>query len=176
MDKPSLRIKHFNLRKSLSAENHQVFSALILNHLISDLEAYDHMGVYISMVHEVDTRKIIEWCFEHHKNVYVPKILKEGMIFVKIHSLDECTLNRMGILEPISNQAVDGIELMIVPMLAYNERRHRLGYGKAYYDRYLLAHPCVKVGICYRANFEQDLIESSTDVQLDKIITENGSV
>ena len=176
MDKPSLRNKHLNLRKSLSAENHQVFSALIFNYLLSDLETYDHIGVHISMAHEVDTRKIIEWCFEHNKNVYVPKVLKDGMIFVQIQSLDECTLNRMGILEPISNQATNSIELMIVPMLAYNERRHRLGYGKAYYDRYLNTHACEKLGICYSANFEQELIESSTDVQLDKIITENGVI
>ena len=172
MDKPSLRIKHLNLRKSLSAENHQVFSALIFKRLLSDLERFEHIGIYISMAHEVDTRKIIAWCFEHNKKVYVPKVLKEGMIFVQIVSLDECTLNRMGILESISSQASDGIQLMIVPMLAFNERKHRLGYGKAYYDRYLQSHPCMKVGICYDANLEPLLIESSTDVKLDKILTE----
>ena len=172
MDKPSLRIKHLNLRKSLSAENHQVFSALIFNYLLNDLECFEHIGIYISMAHEVDTRKIIAWCFEHNKKVYVPKVLKDGMIFVQIESLDECTLNRMGILEPISNQASEGIQLMIVPMLAFNERKHRLGYGKAYYDRYLQSHPCMKVGICYDANLEPLLIESSTDVKLDKILTE----
>lgn len=176
MDKPSLRIKHLNLRKTLSAEDHQRFSALIFQRLLSDLETYEHIGIYISMAHEVDTRKVIAWCFEHNKSVYVPKILKEGMIFVRIQSLEECTLNRMGILEPISNEAFDEVELMIIPMLAYNERRHRLGYGKAYYDRYLQSHACIKVGICYDANFEQDLIESSTDVQLDKIITEKGVI
>ena len=172
MDKPSLRIKHLNLRKSLSAENHQVFSALIFNYLLNDLKRYEHIGIYFSMAHEVDTRRIIAWCFEHNKKVYVPKVLKDGMIFVQIESLDECTLNRMGILEPISNQASEGIQLMIVPMLAFNERKHRLGYGKAYYDRYLQSHPCMKVGICYDANLEPLLIESSTDVKLDKILTE----
>ena len=149
-----------------------MFSALIFKRLLSDLERFEHISIYISMAHEVDTRKIIAWCFEHNKKVYVPKVLKDGMIFVQIQSLDECTLNRMGILEPISNQASDGIQLMIVPMLAFNERKHRLGYGKAYYDRYLQSHPCMKVGICYDANLEPLLIESSTDVKLDKILTE----
>lgn len=149
-----------------------MFSALIFKRLISDLERFEHIGIYISMAHEVDTRKIIAWCFEHNKKVYVPKVLKDGMIFVQIESLDECTLNRMGILEPISNQASEGIQLMIIPMLAFNERRHRLGYGRAYYDRYLQSHDCTKVGICYDANLEPLLIESSTDVKLDKILTE----
>ena len=149
-----------------------MFSALIFKRLISDLERFEHIGIYISMAHEVDTRKIIAWCFEHNKKVYVPKVLKDGMIFVQIESLDECTLNRMGILEPISNQASEGIQLMIIPMLAFNERKHRLGYGKAYYDRYLQSHECTKVGICYDANLEPLLIESSTDVKLDKILTE----
>ncbi len=149
-----------------------MFSALIFKRLLSDLERFEHIGIYISMAHEVDTRKIIAWCFEHNKKVYDPKVLKDGMIFVQIQSLDECTLNRMGILEPISNHASEGIQLMSVPMLAFNERKHRLGYGKAYYDRYLQSHPCMKVGICYDANLEPLLIESSTDVKLDKILTE----
>ena len=149
-----------------------MFSALIFKCLLSDLERFEHIGIYISMAHEVDTRKIIAWCFEHNKKVYVPKVLKDGMIFVQIESLDECTLNRMGILEPISNQASEGIQLMIIPMLAFNERRHRLGYGRAYYDRYLQSHECTKVGICYDANLEPLLIESSTDVKLVKILTE----
>lgn len=174
MDKASLRIKHLNLRKTLSAEDHQRFSALIFKQLLQDLKTYDHIGIYVSMAHEVDTRKIIEWCFAHHKNIYVPKILKEGMIFVRIHNISECALNRMGILEPIANEASEGIELMIIPVLAFNERRHRLGYGKAYYDRYLSACDCVKVGICYDFNIEPDLIETNTDVELDKILTDKS--
>ncbi len=176
MDKSSLRIKHLNLRKSLSAEDHQGFSALIFKQLIKDIELYDHIGIYISMAHEVDTRSIMEWCFRNHKKVYVPKILKSGMIFVHIQDLSECKMNHIGILEPISNEASEGIELMIVPLLAFNARRHRLGYGKAYYDRYLRAHDCMKVGICYDANFEPELIESDTDIKLDKIITEKGMI
>lgn len=176
MDKQSLRIQHLNLRKAMSAEDHQRFSALIFNQLFPELQSFEHIGCYISMAHEVDTRAIIDWCLTHDKKLYVPKILKEGMIFVRIQSLEECTMNRMGILEPISNEVFDGIELMFVPMLAFNERRHRLGYGKAYYDRYLRAHACLKIGLCYGANLEPLLIESSNDVQLDKIITENGII
>lgn len=174
MDKPSLRQKHLNHRKTLSAEDHQRFSALIFRHALVELELYEHIGIYISMPHEVDTRQMMDWCFKHNKHVYVPKILKEGMIFVEIKSLEECLMNRMGILEPISNIAYDTIELMLVPMLAFNERKHRLGYGKAYYDRYLSKHAVLKVGLCYQGDFEVELVESTTDVQMDKIITENG--
>ena len=54
MDKQSLRLKHLKLRRSLSAETHQRLSALIFKALLSDLESHEHIGVYISMTHEVE--------------------------------------------------------------------------------------------------------------------------
>lgn len=174
MDKSSLRQKHLDLRKALSAEDHKRFSALIFKYALVDLNQFKHIGIYISMSHEVETRKMIDWCIANDKHVYVPKVLKEGMIFVEIRSINECIANRIGILEPIASEACTNIELMLVPMLAYNERKHRLGYGKAYYDCYLSKYACFKVGLCYSANFENELIESCSDVQLDKIITEKG--
>lgn len=131
MFKSELRIKHLNIRKSMSVEERNRFSALIFNRLIQFAKYHERIGVYISMVHEVDTRQFINWCFLNNKHVYVPKILDKQMIFIEIHSIDECSMNKMGILEPISNTPTsDNIELMIVPMLAYNGRNYRLGYGK----------------------------------------------
>lgn len=173
MLKSDLRIKHLNIRKNMSVEERNRFSTLIYNRLIDFCEIYNHIGVYISMSHEVDTRKFIQWCFNQRKHVYVPKIVKDEMKFIEIHSLDECTTNKMGILEPISSiETNHPIELMVVPLLAFNSKGYRLGYGKAYYDRYLSLHESYTLGICFSINLENGLIEEEHDVKLAQIFTE----
>jgi len=173
MLKSDLRVKHLKLRNNLSVEEQMRFSTLIFNRLIQVAIMYNHIGVYISMHHEVDTRMFIQWCFDNHKHVYVPKIIHNKMIFIEIHNLDECKENRMGILEPITNiESTQSIELMIVPMLAYNQRNYRLGYGKGYYDQYLSQHETYKLGICFSMNLENELIEEEHDVKLAQIFTE----
>ena len=173
MLKSDLRIKHLNIRKNMSVEERIRFSTLIFNRLKEASINYQRIAVYISMEHEVDTRMYIDWCFKMGKSVYVPKIVNKQMIFIQIHSLDECILNKMGILEPISNISTqDQIELNIVPMLAYNARNYRLGYGKGYYDQYLSGSSADTIGICFSINFEPELIEQSHDEKLEKIFTE----
>ena len=173
MLKSDLRIKHLNIRKNMSVEERERFSTLIFNRLTQFAKYNNHIGVYISMEHEVDTRRFIEWCFNLNKHVYVPKIVDKKMIFIEIHSLNECSINKMGILEPITNVPTQSkIELMVVPMLAYNERNYRLGYGKGYYDQYLSDCECYKCGFCFSINYEPELIEQSHDVKLAQIFTE----
>ena len=173
MLKSDLRIKHLSIRKNMSVEERNRFSALIFNRLIQLAKYHERIGVYISMDHEVDTRRFIDWCLLNNKHVYVPKIVNKQMIFIEIHSLDDCLINKMGILEPIINTPTsDEIELMIVPMLAYNERNYRLGYGKGYYDQYLKTSNAYRLGICFSMNFEPELFEQEHDEKLAQIFTE----
>jgi len=173
MLKSDLRIKHLTIRKNMSVEERNRFSALIFNRLTQFAKYHERIGVYISMDHEVDTRRLIEWCLLNQKKVYVPKIVDQHMIFIEIHSLVDCSINKMGILEPIINTPTsDEIELMIVPMLAYNERNYRLGYGKGYYDQYLKTSNAYRLGICFSMNFEPELFEQEHDEKLAQIFTE----
>lgn len=173
MLKSDLRIKHLTIRKNMSVEERERFSSLIFNRLIQFAKYHNRIGVYISMEHEVDTRRFIDWCLLNKKHVYVPKIVNKQMIFIEIHSFDECSINKMGILEPYTNSPTsDEIELMIVPMLAYNERNYRLGYGKGYYDQYLKTSNAYRLGICFSVNFEPELFEQEHDVKLAQIFTE----
>lgn len=173
MLKSDLRVKHLKLRNNLSVEEQMRFSTLIFNQLTEFAKTFNHIGVYISMHNEVDTRMFIQWCFNQNKHVYVPKIVKNKMIFIEIQNLNECVINKMGILEPITSiETNQSIELMVVPMLAYNQRNYRLGYGKGYYDQYLSQHDSYKLGICFSMNLENELFEEEHDVKLAQIFTE----
>jgi 5-formyltetrahydrofolate cyclo-ligase len=72
-------------------------------------------------------------------------------------------------------------DLLLVPMLAFDDRGHRLGYGGGYYDRTLAAlraaDPRVRaIGVAYSAQRVPLLPDSETDMRLDAIVTETGSV
>jgi len=85
----------------------------------------------------------------------------------------ELKKSNYGILEPRSNTPYPGtIDIQVIPMLAFNERHFRLGYGKGYYDAYLADYSGKKVGICFSEDLEPGLTETAQDVACDEIVTE----
>ena len=97
---------------------------------------------YIDFGGEVGTRPLIMEAWKLGKTVWVPKVHGKTMDFYDIHSFDELKPGAYGIPEPedgIPAKAEDG--LMIMPGVAFDTARNRVGYGGGYYDRYLEAHP-----------------------------------
>jgi|GEM_PF-5561407 len=130
---------------------------LIFNNILSleEFRESDLILSYISTEKEIDTRKLIQTCFELKKKVAVPKTLlkTDGVHIIKfyeINSFDDVEEGRFGILEPLSWCGSDTVTtrpevriedaakpLCILPALACNKRGYRLGYGKGCYDRFL---------------------------------------
>ena len=88
---------------------------------------------------------------------------------------DEFEQNSYNILEPVSCEAVDplSIEMVLVPLLAFDKKGYRVGYGKGFYDIFLqqCSADCIKVGLSY---FDPiDAIEDAAhfDVPLNLCIT-----
>ena len=64
-------------------------------------------------------------------------------------------------------------DLLLVPLLAFDRRGHRLGYGGGYYDRTIAAHPGIRtIGCAYAAQEVQEVPAGPTDMRLDAIATE----
>lgn len=61
--------------------------------------------------------------------------------------------NSYGILEPLESEVASPalIDIIIIPLLAFDEKGYRVGYGKGYYDRYLkeCRDDCIKIGVSY---------------------------
>ena len=173
MDKAALRQKHKDRRieTDLSANLDQSFQ--IQEKIWSKIESFKSIGIYVSMKGEVQTLDLIKKCLDAGKMVCVPKIVKGIMVFVTIKEFSECALGHFGILEPISNEPCQNpIDVQVIPMLAFNERNYRLGYGKGYYDAYLKNYTGLKLGICYSSDFDPELRETEFDVKCDEILTE----
>ena len=71
-------------------------------------------------------------------------------------------------------------DILIVPLLAFDRRGHRLGYGAGYYDMTLTAlrekKPIVAVGIAYAAQEVDTVPITPRDARLDLVLTENETI
>jgi len=132
--------------------------------------------------HEVETQDYFDLVHNRHPqvNIVVPvvdpvnKVLRHALV----HEEVEMEKNRFGIPEPkvpVSFLYPVQIDMVIVPMLAFDDKGHRLGYGAGLYDRFLaLTRPsCIKIGVCFEANHLKEFLPVEPhDVPLDFVITE----
>ena len=173
MNKVALRQKHKELRLRMDPALIQAASVQIQEKLWLRLSGVQSVGIYIAMNTEVQTQVLINRLLANDKIVCVPKIVNGTLVFIRIRDINECAMSTFGIMEPLSNEPYEGlIEVQVIPMLAFNERHFRLGYGKGYYDYYLHNYSGLKLGICFSLNSENELKETQFDVKCDKIITE----
>ena len=100
------------------------------------------------------------------------------MHFVSWKKNDVLFVNRFGMLEPIKTQAKVP-DVMLIPSLAFDAYKYRLGYGKGFYDRYLNNYlkkfkNILSVGVAFSFQRHHKLPINQNDVKLDFIITEKG--
>ena len=96
---------------------------------------------YIDFRNEVGTKKIIKEAWSLGKKVAVPKVTGSSMEFYCIKSFDELSPGSWGIPEPNPETVACGKNvLVIMPGAVFDANKHRIGYGKGYYDKYLANH------------------------------------
>jgi 5-formyltetrahydrofolate cyclo-ligase len=87
-------------------------------------------------------------------------------------------INKYGILEPVKSK-LKIPNIILVPLLAFDKDKHRLGYGKGYYDRYLNKYlkkfkNILTVGVAFSFQKHHKLPINNRDVKLNYILTEKG--
>ena len=97
--------------------------------------------------------------------------------FVTIEDLAQLKKGMLNIYEPVGEViAKNMIDVMIVPMVAYDKNRHRLGHGKGYYDRYLADYQGLKIGLAYKYQEVENIPWEKHDIKMDIIINEEGII
>ncbi len=179
MLKKDIRLNYQKLRTALSSEEVSSFSKALIEFL-RELPiwefTYFHLFLPIDDKKEADTYQLVHLLWESGKKVVIPKIKDQLELEHYLLETDtELQLNQWGIPEPSMGTTVspEQIEVVFVPLLAFDRLGHRVGYGKGYYDRFLenCRPGVVKVGLSFFGPVDaiSDLREQ--DIALDYCIT-----
>ncbi|TYZ13482.1 5-formyltetrahydrofolate cyclo-ligase [Hymenobacter lutimineralis] len=114
-----------------------------------------HMFLPIPHQHEPDMWPLIRalWAQHPYLQLAVPVVQPDGQTLRHFHLTPdtELVMNRWGIPEPVDATEVfpPQLDAVLVPLLAFDESGHRVGYGKGFYDRFLMeCHPeAVRIGV-----------------------------
>lgn len=180
-DKNKLRSVFLTIRRSMTLEEYNIGSEKITHQLFEQLQFKnaDTVHTYVSLKNrrEVATERIIEKAIELQKRVIVPKMGLNGQLsHHQIFGLDDLEPNKWGVFEPIADRPVklSDISLIIVPMVGADFQRNRIGYGKGYYDRFLLNSNTFSIGLCFNCTLSwSNLPVEPFDQKPNQIITEN---
>ena len=148
MTKKEARIKYKKLRQNLSAEERDQKSCAIANQLLQlpiwD-QQYFHVFLSIEEHFEVDTEYILHILAGKDKDILIAKsdFESRGMLHYLLTDGTKIRKNEYNIPEPVEDSDGSGevadskIDVVFVPLLAFDQNGHRVGYGKGFYDRFL---------------------------------------
>jgi 5-formyltetrahydrofolate cyclo-ligase len=181
-DKQLLRARARALRSSLSPAEILEKSERICHNLMDVLDGANPIMVYVSKPMEVHTRALIVQLLAQGKTVIVPIIEKDTKTLRLSYIKDPAVLSQstFDVSEPVGHelpaQASD-VKAVIIPMLAFDKRGNRLGYGAGYYDRFLTAHPhMTRIGIAFACQELMEIPADPTDAGMDMIVTDTGII
>ena len=177
-NKKALRSFYRKKRSALTSAERADASAAILELIISEtLIGKGLVMLYLDSIghHEIPMEKWFD-TFKGHQ-ICVPKVLDangkmEAVIWEKGMPVKP---NQWGIMEPVSNTYINPktIVTVVVPLLCFDQSGHRVGYGKGYYDRFLLrcASRCKTIGVSCFAPVEKIDGTQATDISLNTVVT-----
>ena len=178
--KKILRKKYYHLRKKNYYEIDRKFFFPLLRLIKSNFKKKDlKLALYYPSNFELNVLKFLENNYIKNKNVLLPAIeRKNNMNFYSWEKNQALIVNQFGMLEP-NKTKIKIPNLMLIPILAFDKHKYRLGYGKGFYDRYLKKYlkkfkNIVTVGVAFSFQKYHKLPIDKNDVKLNYILTEKG--
>jgi len=170
------------MRRDLSPEAYAAANAGLLNEFQQiNFDGVKCISLFLPMLErrEPDTFLLIDWLKQKHPAIKLAFPKTNFAASIMEHFGDDAELeidsNDYGIPEPIAGNRIDNseIDMVIVPLLAFDERGYRVGYGKGFYDRFMsLCKPTTQfIGLSF---FEPvDTIEDidQYDIALHQCVT-----
>jgi 5-formyltetrahydrofolate cyclo-ligase len=169
-------------KESLTPEERLTKSRRICSLILDLISDGETVMVYTSKEKEVNTVPLITTLLERGNPIVVPIIVKEDISLRLSYLRDRAVLvpSTFGVPEPIGSEIPadpDDIDTIILPMLGFDRKGGRIGYGAGYYDRFLENNKTLKkIGIAYACQEVQHLPVDENDIPMDFIISEDGIV
>lgn len=174
MDKQTLRRRIAEQKRNLSPSWIERSSLALAEQLFAHpfYQNAPAIYAYLSYNQEVRTEPILRRAWEDGKRVAVPKIYGSEMRFISIFPDSEITPGYRGIPEPVSDEATNEPEaLMLMPGLAFTRDGLRMGYGGGFYDRFLAQEMHKTIALCYDFQLVDELPTEAHDVPVDAVLS-----
>ena len=138
---------------------------------------------YFSIGGEIDCHWIFGEAWERHRAVYLPVLIRACLSFARYAETSRLAENRFGIPEPAVHRSAHveprQLDVVLAPLVAFDESGARLGMGGGFYDRSLAFRRWRKswrrpllIGIAHEFQKTKGITVRSWDVPLDAVVTE----
>ena len=187
IEKKALREIMIARRRSITENSRIAMSLSIAEHVIGMPEVLNassiHLYLTIAVLAEVSTAPIIDSQLVNNKKLSVPVIRHGNLIAAAFRKGDSLRKAQFGQLEPEVLSFVDEshLDVVLLPLLAFDEKGYRLGYGKGFYDRFLKrlsekgVNPC-RIGLSFFQQRVDELPVDPWDEPLDAVVHEHGII
>jgi 5-formyltetrahydrofolate cyclo-ligase len=174
-------------RRELPARVQQQHSQALCQNIIKQkyYRNSQHIACYLANDGEIDPEQLIEHAHFAGKKVYLPILspLKNSLYFAPYQPGDKLKLNRFNIPEPICQPSdwrkASQLDLLLLPLVAFDTQGNRVGMGAGFYDRSLaylqhrrLWRKPVLAGLAHEIQKVEQLQNQSWDIPLNYIVTE----
>ena len=182
MLKKELRQKYKVVRQNLTATEIEEKSLAIANEILKLPiweKTYFHIFLPIEEQKEVNTEFILHLLAGKDKEIVISKsdFATRNMTHFLLTDNTRIKKNEYNIPEPVDGLEVPAtkIDVVFIPLLAFDKKGNRVGYGKGFYDKFLAQckPETIKIGLSFFAPEEQILDVFDSDVLLDYCVTPN---
>jgi len=177
MNKPELRHHIRQLKQRFSSNELREKSTQVIEKIESDSTFNNAQTImaFWSMEDEVFTHDFLEkW---RSQKVFLLPVIDGNFLIIKQFNGKSSMRpdEKYGILEPIGTEfsEIDKIDLILVPGVAFDRNKNRMGRGKAFYDRFLPKIKSPKIGICFDFQIVKSVPTDQFDIPMDGVISEN---
>jgi 5-formyltetrahydrofolate cyclo-ligase len=176
-----LRAKRRALPEALRAQADGAIRARIRT--LPEFRRARHVALFLAFDGEPSLAPLIDAARRQRKRLYVPVLRGLTMTFRELERSAALSANFFGIMEPKLGREIDAreLDLVLTPLVAFDDRGVRVGVGRGYYDRCFrfLRHRShwrrpKLLGVAYELQRVPPLVPNSWDVPLWGIVTEDG--
>jgi 5-formyltetrahydrofolate cyclo-ligase len=179
--KPEARSVYLKKRMALSANEIETASKIFFDLLCSSFELTAirviHTYLPLALKNEPNTWLIINGLRSRFPSIKIsiPKMEGNRLINYYFENRAQLSINAWGIEEPTSGELTptEKIDVVLVPLLAFDKTGNRVGYGKGYYDRFLkeCRSGCKKIGFSFFEPVDEISDADTHDIKLTHSIT-----
>ncbi|RZK65678.1 MAG: 5-formyltetrahydrofolate cyclo-ligase [Pedobacter sp.] len=184
MLKSEIRKQALKDRLAISDTEYEVLNSGLLNQFVAlNFDAVKTLHIFLPIIEkrEPNTFLLIEWLAEQHPEIkiIVPKADFETALMTNHEYLgvDDLKKNLYNILEPQKGMIHNGeVDMVLIPLLAFDSQGYRVGYGKGFYDRFLQNINAQKIGLSLSPAIDKIDDVNEHDIALDFCITPTETI